>query len=105
MQAYAIMPQTFVDVVELLIPELQRRGIFWNDFHVPGGTYRENLYEMAGQHEPLPDHPAAAMIWRAPKDEHLLNGMNGSVNGYANGHSGDKKDDEEVVDPMSMQLD
>ncbi|KAK5122538.1 hypothetical protein LTR85_003801 [Meristemomyces frigidus] len=102
--AYAIMPQTFVDVVELLIPELRRRGIFWNDFHVPGGTYRENLYEMAGQHEPLPDHPAAAMIWRAPKEEHLPNGVNGMTNGHANSHATDEIEEEEVVDPMSMQL-
>lgn len=98
------MPQTFVDVVELLIPELQRRGIFWDDFHVPGGTYRENLYEMAGQHEPLADHPAAAMIWRAPNYEHVLSGVNSPVNGHANGHSQDVKNEEEVVDPMSMQL-
>jgi len=92
------MPQTFVDTIELLVPELQKRGLFWNDFHVPGGTYRENLYEMAGQHEPLPDHPAAAMIWRAPKHEEATNG----VNGYSNGHHWD--DEEDQVDPTSMQL-
>ena len=92
------MPQTFTDVIEFLIPELQRRGIFWQDFHVPGGTYRENLFEMAGQHEPLPDHPAAAMIWRAPKEEH---GMSETINGFANGHA---DNEEEQLDPMSMQL-
>lgn len=92
------MPQTFVDVIELLVPELQRRGIFWKDFHAPGGTYRENLYEMAGQHEPLSDHPAAAMIWRPSGDEHTTNGVNGAL---SNGHAGD---DEELIDPTSLQL-
>ena len=58
------MPQTYVNVVEMLVPELQRRGIFWDDYKVPGGTYRENFYEMPGQAEPLPSHPAAKMIWR-----------------------------------------
>jgi len=97
------MPQTFTDVIELLIPELQRRGIFWQDFHAPGGTYRENLYEMKGQHEPLPDHPAAAMIWRAPGED-AVNG--GGVNGLTNGHHGHGQEDgeEESIDPMSMQL-
>ena len=61
------MPGTFTDVIELLIPELQRRGIFWSDYAVPGGTYRENLTEKKGQREPREDHPAAAMIWRAPE--------------------------------------
>ncbi|EME83560.1 uncharacterized protein MYCFIDRAFT_203677 [Pseudocercospora fijiensis CIRAD86] len=62
--AYALMPQTFEDVIELLIPELRKRGLFWDGYCVPGGTYRENLYGTAGQREPLPDHPAAEMIWR-----------------------------------------
>ena len=67
------MPGTFTDVIELLIPELQRRGIFWNDYAVPGGTYRENLTETKGQREPCDDHPAAAMIWRAPEVEAKAN--------------------------------
>jgi hypothetical protein len=92
------MPQTFVDVVELLIPELRRRGIFWDGYCVPGGTYRENFYEMPGQAEPLPDHPAAAMIWRPEKDEDKL--VNG-VNGMANGHY---EDQETAIDPISMQF-
>ena len=58
------MPQTYVDVVEMLIPELQRRGIFWNKYSVPGGTYRENFFDKPGQAEPLRTHPAGAMIWR-----------------------------------------
>ncbi|KAK3635132.1 hypothetical protein LTR56_014904 [Elasticomyces elasticus] len=99
--AYAIMPATFQDTIELLIPELQRRGIFWDDFHVPGGTYRENLFELKGQHEPLLGHPAERMIWRAPKEEARGTKTNGT-NGYTNGYHYEEED--ESLDPMSMQL-
>ena len=104
------MPGTFTDVVELLIPELQRRGIFWNDYAVPGGTYRENLTETKGQSEPRPDHPTAAMIWRAPEVEVEAEGkVNGSrdkvalTNGWhGNGDANDVA--EEQLDPVSMQF-
>lgn len=72
------MPQTFEDVIELLIPELRKRGLFWDGYCVPGGTYRENLYETPGQHEPFPDHPAAKMIWR-PTTEHAKTSDEGVV--------------------------
>lgn len=107
------MPGTFTDVVELLIPELQRRGIFWNDYAVPGGTYRENLTETKGQREPRPDHPAAAMIWRAPEVEAEVK-VNGShkvtgshevslTNGW-HGNGDVKEEAEERLDPVSMQF-
>lgn len=102
------MPGTFTDVVELLIPELQRRGIFWNDYAVPGGTYRENLTETKGQSEPRPDHPAAAMIWRAPKVDVKAEGkVNGSHDKVVltNGWHGDVDvKAEEQLDPVSMQF-
>ena len=98
------MPQTFVDVIELLVPELQKRGIFWKDFHVPGGTYRENLYEMAGQHEPLPDHPAAAMIWRSPEEvERLAKSSTVAASGAAE-RKDSHEQEEEVFDPVTMQF-
>ena len=83
------MPGTFTDVIELLIPELQQRGIFWNDYAVPGGTYRENLTETKGQCEPREDHPAATMIWRAPKSEEAK---------VASGEA------EKQLDPVAMQF-
>lgn len=101
------MPGTFTDVIELLIPELQRRGIFWSDYAVPGGTYRENLTETKGQREPRDDHPAAAMTWREFKSEKVsVNGVheqktNVLTNGYRND---DADDDTEKLDPMSLQL-
>lgn len=36
-------PGSFEDVVDLLVPELQKRGIYWDDYPVPGGTARENM--------------------------------------------------------------
>ena len=92
------MPQTYTDVVEMLIPELRKRGIFWDGYCAPGKTYRENMYQLPGQAEPLANHPAAAMIWRPHKaDTEAANG----INGLANGHMEYELD---VVDPISMQL-
>ena len=42
--AYVTSPGTFEDVVYLLRPELVKRGLLWEDYDVPGGTLRENLY-------------------------------------------------------------
>ncbi|KXT12245.1 hypothetical protein AC579_815 [Pseudocercospora musae] len=61
---YAIFPGSFVDICELLVPELRRRGIFWNDYAVPGGTYRENFYESKGQRQPPEGHVASKYRWR-----------------------------------------
>jgi hypothetical protein len=63
--SYALKPGTFIDVIELLLPELRRRGLFWEDYAVPGGTYRENLYRMKGQQGPLDEHVASKYRWKA----------------------------------------
>lgn len=73
------MPQTFEDVVESLVPELRRRGLFWNDYSVPGGTYRENLNEAPGQKEPLSNHPAGKLIWRPPGADTPQIALNGNL--------------------------
>lgn len=41
--AYVSNPGSFEDVVELLRPELVRRGIMWEYYDFPCGTFRENL--------------------------------------------------------------
>ena len=64
-QAYALFPQSFKDIIELLLPELQRRGLFWDDYAVPKGTYRENFYLRQGQKGPLDDHIASSYRWKA----------------------------------------
>ncbi|RAO68085.1 uncharacterized protein BHQ10_004097 [Talaromyces amestolkiae] len=66
--AYAINPGSFVDIIELLLPELRQRGLFWNDYAVVRGTYRENFYGKKGQSGPLEGHPAAKYRWKAGVD-------------------------------------
>ncbi|RQM04612.1 hypothetical protein DH86_00004085 [Scytalidium sp. 3C] len=66
--AYAIKPGTFDDIIELLLPELRRRGLFWDDYAVKGGSYRENFYAKPGQSGPPADHPAAKYRWKAGVD-------------------------------------
>ena len=54
--AYAVTPETFEDVVDLVVPELQRRGVYKRDY--APGTLREKLYGEGRAR--LPDeHPAA----------------------------------------------
>jgi hypothetical protein len=52
-------------VIELLLPELRSRGEFWDDYVVPGGTYRENIYKLEGQKGPLPEHVGSTYRWKA----------------------------------------
>lgn len=58
-------PGTFEDVIELLLPELRARGLFWDKYPVDGGTYRENIYRREVQKGLLPDHPASGYRWKA----------------------------------------
>ncbi|KAF2147667.1 dibenzothiophene desulfurization enzyme A [Myriangium duriaei CBS 260.36] len=63
--AYALFPQTFKDVIKYLIPELQARGLLWDGYAVPGGTYRENFYQTPGLSGPPEGHVAHTYRWRA----------------------------------------
>jgi FMN-dependent oxidoreductase (nitrilotriacetate monooxygenase family) len=54
--AYAVMPETFHDVVDHLVPELQRRGVYKKEY--APGTYREKLFGRGPRLEE--SHPAAA---------------------------------------------
>ncbi|KAM3429740.1 hypothetical protein NHJ13734_008043 [Beauveria thailandica] len=63
--AYALFPESFQDVVDLLFPVLRERGLFWDDYAVDGGTYRENLFGNKGGAFPPNDHPAAQYHWKA----------------------------------------
>lgn len=55
--AYATTPGTFEDFIEHVVPELQRRGRYWDDYD-EGTTLRERVYE-PGQRQVRDDHPAA----------------------------------------------
>lgn len=61
-------PGSYEDVVELLVPELQKRGLMWDDYLVPGGTFRENLQNTPGQPHLGKDHPGYQYKW-PPKTE------------------------------------
>jgi alkanesulfonate monooxygenase len=54
--AYAVTPESFADFVDLVVPELQRRGRYKQDY--APGTLREKLYG-PGRARLGADHPAA----------------------------------------------
>ncbi|OKL55995.1 hypothetical protein UA08_08793 [Talaromyces atroroseus] len=66
--SYAIKPGTYTEIAELLLPELRRRGLFWDDYTVKGGTYRENFYGIAGENRLPTDHPGAKYRWKTGVD-------------------------------------
>jgi len=53
--AYAVTPDTFSDIVNWLVPELQRRGVYKQDY--APGTLREKLFGRGAQLQA--PHPAA----------------------------------------------
>jgi FMN-dependent oxidoreductase (nitrilotriacetate monooxygenase family) len=55
--AYALTPGSFIDIADLVVPELQERGLFKRDY--AQGTFREKLFGR-GPRLP-PSHPAAAL--------------------------------------------
>lgn len=58
-----LLPGTYDDFVEYVVPELQSRGRFWKDYNVPGGSFRENLYNSPGNSKLRIDHPARKYQW------------------------------------------
>jgi long-chain alkane monooxygenase len=54
--SYIVTPESFSDFVELVVPELQRRGVYKLDYSV--GTLREKLYGPGRARLPQ-SHPAA----------------------------------------------
>jgi FMN-dependent oxidoreductase (nitrilotriacetate monooxygenase family) len=60
--SYVVTPESFVDFVELVVPELQRRGRYKLDYE--RGTLREKL---SGRARLPAHHPAAAHRW--PRSE------------------------------------
>lgn len=70
--AYVLAHETFRDVVELLVPELQQRGVYKTEY--TAGTLRDKLF---GEGPRLPDsHPAAAYRdlakWQAAAEQPAL---------------------------------
>ncbi|MGH7750844.1 MAG: hypothetical protein ACREQ5_39670, partial [Candidatus Dormibacteria bacterium] len=59
---YAVTPESFTDFVDLVVPELQRRGVFKREYRE--GTLREKLYGPGRARLPE-SHPANAHRHRA----------------------------------------
>lgn len=64
---FATIPGTFDDIIDLLVPELRRRGRFWDDYEVEGGTFRETMTG-AGKNRLPEDHPGAQYTWKAGEE-------------------------------------
>ncbi|KAI5966910.1 uncharacterized protein KGF55_000319 [Candida pseudojiufengensis] len=65
---YAVMPDSFKEIVELIIPELQKRGLVWEDYpKTENLTFRENIFGLGdGSYDPTylkPNHPAYDLRW------------------------------------------
>jgi len=58
--AYAVTPETFADIVDLLVPELQRRGVYKQEY--APGTLREKLFGR-GPHLETPHAGAGYRHW------------------------------------------
>jgi alkanesulfonate monooxygenase len=56
--AFAVRPETFVDIVDMLVPELQRRGRYKTEY--AKGSLREKLF---GRPRLSQQHPAAMYRW------------------------------------------
>ena len=61
--AYAVTPESFADFVDLVVPELQRRGIYKRDYRA--GTLREKL-QGSGRSRLAAGHPGAGHRYPAP---------------------------------------
>jgi hypothetical protein len=60
--------------VELLVPELQKRGVYWNHYPAPGGTLRENIHFAPGESFLPATHPGAKVRWNSPKETEAKSG-------------------------------
>ncbi|KEY73891.1 hypothetical protein S7711_06099 [Stachybotrys chartarum IBT 7711] len=54
--AYINTPSSQEDVVDLLVPELVKRGRMWDNYDIEGGTLRENIYGEKGKTGLPEDH-------------------------------------------------
>ena len=61
-------PGSYEDIVEYLVPVLQKRGLMWKDYAVPGGTFRENLHGRPGKPYLPEEHPGAKFRYNRLKE-------------------------------------
>jgi hypothetical protein len=79
----------YEDIVELLFPAPQKRGLVCQDYHVPGGTFRENLHNIPGEPGLSPRHSGSKCKWSPQADEKSEMNGNRNRNGKVktNGHT------------------
>lgn len=74
--AYAVIPETYEDIVDHLLPELRKRGLAAEDYPEPSSegssdylTFREQVF---GQRTLDKTHPAEPLTWRSDesRDQH-----------------------------------
>lgn len=81
--SYAVSPGGFEDMIKWLFPELKRRGVFWADYTVPGGTTREQYLADGKGPRLREDHPGSKYKWRAGEKHPGV----GTKNGFEDGGS------------------
>ncbi|TCM52814.1 FMN-dependent oxidoreductase (nitrilotriacetate monooxygenase family) [Rhizobium sp. PP-F2F-G48] len=69
--AYAVTPETFEDAVDLLVPELQKRGVYKTAYRP--GTLREKLFD-AGPRLAAPHPGAAYRVLAADREARVARG-------------------------------
>lgn len=60
-----VFPETFENIVDLLVPELQKRGLAQKEYAVEGGSFREQIYGEKGHTFVPKDHYLYPYRWRS----------------------------------------
>lgn len=63
--AHVTNPGTFEDIIEFLLPELERRGLYATKVEKEGATAREVIFGTSRLPE---DHPGSKYKWRAGEE-------------------------------------
>lgn len=93
------------------MPELRRRGLFWDDYAVTGGTVRENYFEKPGEKRLPQGHPGSKYKWRAgekvpsyaKEDVSVSISDEKATNAKANGLKRKIETDDNVVNVVSVK--
>jgi FMN-dependent oxidoreductase (nitrilotriacetate monooxygenase family) len=96
--SFATNPGTFDDIIEFLLPELRRRGVFWDDYKIPGGTLRETYTGEKGQRRLPESHRGAKFVWREGEElpKYIIEQREREGNGEGQRSNGTKRKVEET---------
>ena len=86
--SYATIPGTLDDLIEYLVPELRRRGVFWDEYDVEGGSLRENYLGVEGKNRLDESHPGSQFRWKAGEEIPLYAKQKDQGKGEINGSNG-----------------